>query len=103
MWFCLVDWLGTVFNQLFSPPFHQSKIRAALDKAAYLPSPLTGACLTVVDVAAMADAAAAAALALEVPVVAWRTAGGGEARVARTPPRATADKVAAALVAAMPV
>ena len=82
-------------------PF-QSKIRAALDKAAFLPSPLTGVPLTVVDITSLPDGGGG--LALEVPVVAWRRGDGGseETRVPRTPPRATADKVAAALVAARP-
>ena len=89
---------STPSSPLFSF-FRQSKIRAALDKAAFLPSPLTGVPLTIVDTATLPDGGGP--LALEVPVVAWRGSA-GEARVPRTPPRATADKVAAALVAAKP-
>ena len=83
------------------PPFpSQSKIQAALDKAAFLPSPLTGVTLTLIDIASLPDGGGP--LALEVPVVAWRTPDGTEVRVPRSPPRATADKVAATLVEAKP-
>lgn len=78
--------------------FPQSKIQAALDKAAFLPSPLTGVTLTTVDIATLPNGGGP--LALEVPVVAWRGAGGQDVVVPRAPPRATADKVAAGLIEA---
>lgn len=91
-----------------SPPAQQ-KVRAALDRAAFLPSPLTGAGLELRDIGSREDWAGA--LAEEVPLLRVVVGGGGggappsaaptEHPVARPAPRASAERVGAALEAAL--
>ena len=84
----------------FTPP-RQTKLRAAIDKAAFLPSPLSGVALELRDVDARPEWGAR--FGLEVPVVAWADAAGRETPTPRPPPRASADRVAALVATAKPV
>jgi hypothetical protein len=74
----------------FTPPPSpfQSKIRAALDKAAFLPSPLTGVPLTVVDIASLPDGGGGAGTgSARGGVAARRRRRRGDARPAHAPAR----------------
>lgn len=77
-------------------------MRAALDRAAFLPSPLSGAALEVRDIESREEWRAAHAMTVPVlTVVPGSSAAWEEWAVVRPAPRAPAERVGAALEAAL--